>query len=88
MKVFDIDDPARSRIAAVVRGADIDRLALAPQAAGLPAVSLGLSRLFADDDAAMLSHGLMVYDALYAWARDASNESHNWPPAAPAGASP
>lgn len=87
VREFDIDEPALSRIAAVVRGADTDRLALAPQAAGLLAVSLGLSRLFADDDAAMLTHGLMVYDALYAWARDAGNEAHDWPPAVPAGAS-
>jgi hypothetical protein len=56
------------------------------RATSLPPLIL-LSRLFADDNAAMLAHGLVVYDALYAWARDAGNESHNWPPAVPAGAS-
>ena len=52
-----------------MRGADTDRLSLAPQAAGLLAVSLGLSRLHADDDHAMLAAAMPVYDALYAWCR-------------------
>ena len=54
----------------IVRGADTGRLDLAPQCAGLLAVSLGLSRNFPDDHE-MLAQGLVVYDALYAWCRQA-----------------
>ena len=58
-----------------------DRLDLAPQAAGLLAVSLGLSANFSDDHA-MLAHGMVVYDALYSWCRSCLGETHNWRPAA------
>jgi hypothetical protein len=58
-----------------VRGADTDRLGLAPQAAGLLAVSLGLSHLYRDDHE-MLEHGMTLYDALYAWCRRAPGEGH------------
>jgi rhodanese-related sulfurtransferase len=78
---FGLADPALARLAAIVRGADTGRLDLAPEAAGLLAVSLGLSALWSDDDA-MLARGFPVYDALYAWARDAAGERHGWPPAA------
>ncbi len=64
---FGISDPALDRVATIVRGADTGRPQLAPESAGLLAVSLGLSALFADD-LVMLQHGLGVYDALYAWA--------------------
>lgn len=70
-------------LAEIVRGADTARPELAPQAAGLLAVSLGLSRMFRDD-LAQLDAGMLVYDALYRWARDATDETHNWP--APGGA--
>jgi rhodanese-related sulfurtransferase len=73
------------RLAAIVRGADTARLDLAPEAAGLLAVSLGLSRMFADD-LAQLDAGMLVYDALYRWARDATGETHNWPAPARAAA--
>ncbi|HSD55388.1 MAG TPA: chromate resistance protein ChrB domain-containing protein [Burkholderiales bacterium] len=66
---FGLHDPALDALAVIVRGADTARLDLAPQAAGLLAVSLGLSRNFADD-AAMLEAGMPVYDALYAWCRE------------------
>ena len=56
-----------------MRGADTATLDLAPEAPGLLAVSLGLSRMFADDQA-MLRFGLMVYDALYAWCRAATRK--------------
>jgi rhodanese-related sulfurtransferase len=56
----------RERLALIVRGADTARLELAPQAAGLLAVSLGLSRNFPEDHE-MLRHGMVIYDALYAW---------------------
>ena len=61
-----LTDPALVRLATIVRGADTDRLDLAPQSAGLLAISLGLSRCHADDHA-MLAHGMVLYDALYAW---------------------
>ena len=65
----DLNDPALRQLAVIVRGADTDRLDLAPQCAGLLALSLGLSRNFADDHV-MLSHGMVMYDALYAWAKN------------------
>jgi rhodanese-related sulfurtransferase len=77
---FGVMDPALSRLTEIVRGADTGRLDLAPQAAGLLAVSLGLSAIEADD-LAMLDKGLALYDALYGWCRHAAEESHGWPPA-------
>jgi len=74
-------DPALARLAVIVRGADTARLDLAPQAAGLLAVSLGLSRNFQDDHE-MLKHGMVMYDALYAWCREGQDETHTWNPAA------
>jgi hypothetical protein len=65
-KKYDLRKPALAKLAAIVRGADTYRLDLTPQSAGLHAVSLGLSRIFADDHE-MLSHGLVMYEALYAW---------------------
>lgn len=76
-------DRALARLADIVRGADTDRLELAPQAAGLLALSLGMSRTCADDQA-MLQAMLPAYDALYAWCRDAvagQDEKHSWSPA-------
>ena len=78
---YRLDDPALARLATIVRGADTARLDLAPQSAGLYAISLGLSRLMADDHA-LLRHGLVMYDALYAWCREGQGETHHWPPAA------
>ena len=76
---YALDDPALAQLALIVRGADTSRLDLAPQSAGLFAVSLGLSRLYSDDHE-MLRHGMVVYDALYAWCRSCQSETHNWPP--------
>jgi hypothetical protein len=70
--------PALDCVAQIVRGADTARLDLAPQAAGLLAVSLGLSQMY-DDDLEQLEAGMGVYDALYAWACHAKGETHNWP---------
>lgn len=64
-------------LAPIVRGADTARPELAPEAAGLLALSLGLSRLHADDHR-QLEAGMAVYDALYRWARDAREEKHDW----------
>ena len=60
--------PEAQQLAAIVRGADTSRLDLTPQSAGLHALSLGLSHCHADDHE-MLRHGLVMYDALYAWCR-------------------
>jgi rhodanese-related sulfurtransferase len=73
------------RLATIVRGADIARPELAAEAPGLLAVSLGLSRMFSDD-LKQLDAGMVVYDALYRWCRDATDETHNWPSAKKAGA--
>jgi hypothetical protein len=77
---YGLDDPALHQLATIVRGADTSRLDLTPQSAGLFAISLGLSANFADDHE-MLGHGMVMYDALYAWCRDRQGETHNWPPA-------
>jgi hypothetical protein len=65
---YRLEDPALRRIAAIVRGADTGRLGLTPQSAGLFAISQGLSRNFRNDSET-LGHGLVIYDALYTWAR-------------------
>jgi rhodanese-related sulfurtransferase len=75
---FGLRSPALDRLAVIVRGADTGRLDLAPQAAGLLAASLGLSRMHRDD-LAQLEVGLTLYDAFYRWSRDATEEAHNWP---------
>jgi rhodanese-related sulfurtransferase len=72
-------DPALARLAGIVRGADTGKLDLAPQAPGLVAASLGLSRIF-EDDHEMLKHGMVLYDALYAWSKDGQDEVHTWKP--------
>lgn len=75
---FQLSTPALDRLATVVRGADTDRHDLAPQAAGLLAVSVGLSRMFRDD-LEQLQAGMTLYDAFYRWARDGFDEGHDWP---------
>jgi rhodanese-related sulfurtransferase len=75
---FDLSTPALDRLALIVRGADTARLDLAPESAGLLAASLGLSRMYSDD-LAQLEAGIALYDAFYRWARDATDEQHNWP---------
>ncbi|MGH6962765.1 MAG: chromate resistance protein ChrB domain-containing protein [Dongiaceae bacterium] len=78
---YRLGEPALQRVATIVRGADTGRSELTPQSAGLLAISLGLSRNFPDDHE-MLRHGLVMYDALYSWARELQDERHGWPPAA------
>jgi rhodanese-related sulfurtransferase len=70
--------PPLNRLATIVRGADTARPDLAPEAPGLLAASLGLSRMYADD-LAQLEAGMALYDAFYRWCRDATDETHNWP---------
>jgi rhodanese-related sulfurtransferase len=75
---FGLGTPPLLRLAAMVRGADTARLELSPEAPGLLAASLGLARMYADD-LEQLEAGMLLYDALYRWSRDATDETHNWP---------
>jgi hypothetical protein len=75
---FGLTDPALLHLARIVRGADTASLDLEPQAAGLLAISLGLSAVEADD-LVQLEKGMVIYDALYGWCRYATQETHNWP---------
>jgi rhodanese-related sulfurtransferase len=80
LKLFGLEsEPALARLALIVRGADTARPDIAAEAAGLHAISLGLSALAGDDDHGLLERGFMVYDALFAWLRFAADERHNWP---------
>lgn len=79
IRAYHLTDPALLQLATIVRGADTDRPDLAPQAAGLAALSLGLSRLIGDDHA-QLAQGMVMYDALYLWCKEGQNEKHTWNP--------
>lgn len=80
LKLFGLEsEPSLRRLALIIRGADTARADLAAEAAGLHAVSIGLSALAGDDDHGMLQQGFVVYDALFAWLRFAPEERHNWP---------
>lgn len=79
IKKFNLKDEALDRLAVIVRAADTDSFNLAPQAAGLFAISAGLSYNIKDDHE-MLKHGMLIYDALYSWCKYVSDEvhKHNW----------
>lgn len=79
IKKHQLADPALLQMAIIVRGADTDRFDLAPQAAGLWAISAGLSYNIPDDHE-MLRIGMKMYDALYSWAKYVSDERHSWNP--------
>ena len=79
LRKYALTDPALQQLAAIVRGADTSRLDLTPQSPGLYALSLGLSQVFVDDQE-MLKHGMVMYDALYAWCKHCQAETHQWPP--------
>jgi hypothetical protein len=79
VKKHEIIDPAVKQIAKIVRGADTHNFELAPQAAGLWAISAGLSHNY-KDDYEMLTIGMKIYDALYSWAKYAQDEKHTWSP--------
>lgn len=80
LRAFGLDrDPALAELALIIRGADTDRLDLHPASAGLLAIALGISSRNGEDDLGVLRDGFPVYDALYAWARKARGEGHNWP---------
>ncbi len=75
---LNLHSEALQKLASLVRAADTDQLNAAPEAAGLLAVSLGLSRMYRDD-LQQLEAGMLIYDAYYRWARDAMAERHDWP---------
>jgi hypothetical protein len=77
---YGLIEPALQQLAQIVRGADTARLDLTPQSAGLHALSLGLLLNFADDHE-MLKHGMVMYDALYAWCRSCQNAAQPRQPA-------
>jgi hypothetical protein len=79
IKKHHINDPAIEQLAVIVRGADTDSFNLAPQAAGLWAISAGLSYNYKDDQE-QLALGMKIYDALYSWAKYVSDERHVWNP--------
>jgi len=79
IKKHQLADPSLHQLALIVRGADTDRFQLAPQAAGLWAISAGLSYNY-KDDFEMLEIGMKLYDALYSWAKYVSDERHTWNP--------
>jgi rhodanese-related sulfurtransferase len=78
LEEFGLKTAPLLRLATIVRGADTARPDLAPEAPGLLAASLGLSRMFSDD-LEQLEAGMTLYDAFYRWCRDATDETHNWP---------
>jgi hypothetical protein len=79
IKKHHLNDPALLQLAIIIRGADTDRFDIAPQAAGLWAISAGLSYNYANDHE-MLEIGMKLYDALYSWAKYVQQERHNWNP--------
>ncbi|MBC7609128.1 MAG: chromate resistance protein [Polaromonas sp.] len=93
LQAFELKNPALEMLVRIVRGADTDRLDLAPQSAGLVAFSLGLSQLHLDDHA-MLKAAMPLYDALFAWCTSVGHaarqgrpvETHNWIPGTMTGA--
>jgi rhodanese-related sulfurtransferase len=66
------------QLASIVRSADTATLGNVAEASGLLAISLGLSRMYSND-LEQLEAGMVLYDALYRWCRDATDETHNWP---------
>ena len=77
IKKHQLRDEALQQMAAIIRGADTDRFNLAPQAAGLWAISAGLSYNH-KNDYEMLEIGMKIYDALYSWAKYVQDEKHTW----------
>lgn len=76
IKKYNLADAALNQLATIVRGADTSRLELTPQSFGLYAISLGLSQNYPDDHE-MLKHGMVMYEALYAWCKSCQDVTHN-----------
>ncbi len=79
IRKHQLNDPALNQLALIVRGADTDNFQLAPQAAGLWAISAGLSYSY-KNDLEQLELGMKIYDALYSWAKYVQSEKHTWNP--------
>jgi hypothetical protein len=79
IRKHQLTDPALLQLAAIVRGADTAHFDLAPQSAGLWAISAGLSHNYTNDQE-QLQVGLKIYDALYSWAKYVQDEKHTWNP--------
>ena len=80
LKKYDLNDPALKRLALIIRGADTDEHQLAPECAGLLAITLGLASKYTDDQQ-LLKQGMVIYDALYEWCVHHQGETHTWQPA-------
>lgn len=79
IKKHQLTDDTLLQMAIIIRGADTDRFDLAPQAAGLWAISAGLSYNY-KNDYEMLEVGMKIYHALYSWAKYVQGERHTWNP--------
>lgn len=79
LKKYNLKDPALAVLASIVRGADTDRHEIAPQSSGLWAISAGLAYNNSDDHE-MLEKGMIIYDALYSWAKHLKDEKHTQQP--------
>jgi hypothetical protein len=75
---YKLDAPGLDRLADIVRGADTSRPELTPQSPGLLAISSGLGQVYSNDHD-MLRHGMVMYDALYAWCRQQADATGPWP---------
>jgi hypothetical protein len=81
LRKYGLDSPGLARLAEIVRAADTDTVERSPEAAGLLAVTLGLSANIRDDQK-LLEVGLTLYDALYTWCNSLQAERHGWNPQA------
>jgi AraC-like DNA-binding protein len=79
IKKYKIKDPAVLAMASIVRGADTDHPELALQASGLWAISAGLAYNYTNDQE-LLEQGMILYDALYSWAKHLQKEKHTQQP--------
>ena len=74
-----INDPAVHAMALIVRGADTDYHELAYEASGLWAISAGLAHNY-KYDYDLMKQGMVIYDALYSWAKFLQKEKHTQQP--------
>ncbi len=79
IKKYNLKSKALTKMAEIVRAADTDNLQNSKEAAGLLAISLGLSFNFSDDHE-MLKVGMHIYEALYSWCENLVSEKHGWQP--------
>ncbi len=79
IKKYDIKDKAVLVLAPIVRGADTDHHELSSVCNGLWAISAGLSYNF-KNDLELLEQGMILYDALYSWAKHLQNVKHTEQP--------